>query len=202
MSGALPTTRAPAQVSVSSVSPTFISTSHSLKEQVRRRGAGVQRWKLQFSYGTMERDEYMALWAFLNSQRGRYGSFTAALPANITPRGALGGTPLVMGAVSAGASSVAIDGCSNGITGWGKSGDFFKFNGHSKVYQLTADVDTDGSGQATLAFMPALAVDVADNDPVTFSDVPFTLRLLGDESGLDLQPPTQGTLDFAAIERY
>jgi hypothetical protein len=202
MSGALPTTRAPAEVQISSWSPTFVSVSQSLKEQARRRGAGVQRWKLSFNYGTMERGDYLDLWAFLNAQRGQFDTFTAVIPAGISPRGALGGTPLAFGAAVAGVSSVAIDGLSNNITGWGKRGDFFKWSGHTKVYQLTADADSNGSGQATLVFMPALAVAVADNEAVTISSVPFTLRLLADENALSLQPPTQGVLQFAAIERY
>jgi hypothetical protein len=202
MSGALPTTRSPASIQISSWSPTFISVSQSLKEQARRRGSGVQRWKLQFSYGTMERGDYLDLLAFLASQRGQYDTFTAIIPSGISPRGALGGSPLAVGAQAAGVSSVAIDGCSINITGWGKRGDFFKWTNHSKVYQLTADANTDGSGNTTLVFLPGLNAGVADNEAVSFSSVPFTLRLLADETALSVQPPTQGTLDFAAIERY
>lgn len=202
MSGALPTTRNPARITFASVSPTLISTSHSLKEQARQRGRGAQRWKLNFSYGTMERSDYWALSAFLDSQRGQFDTFTAVLPAGLSPFGAVGGTPLVNGALAAGVSSAAIDGCSLNITGWGKTGDFFKFAGHSKVYRLLADANSNGSGQATLAFMPPLLAAVADNEGVTITAVPFVLRLLADETSVDIQPPTQGILAFSAIERY
>lgn len=202
MSGALPVTRNPAQITVTSWSPTLISRAQSLKTQRRRRGAAIQRWRLHFQYGTMEKTDYLDLWAFLNAQRGQWDTFTAMLPSGISPRGLLGGTPLVNGALAAGVSSAAIDGLSNNITGWGKRGDFFKFAGHSKVYQLTADADSNGSGQATLAFQPALAAAAADNEAVSFSAVPFTLILASDESDLALQPPTQGTLAFDAIEDF
>jgi hypothetical protein len=110
------------------------------------------------------------------------GHLHRVLPAGISPRGSWGGTPLVNGAAAIGASSVAIDGLTPSVAGTGKRGDWIKFNGHSKVYQLTADADANGSGQATLSLMPALNAAVADNEPVTFSSsVPFTLILAGDE---------------------
>jgi hypothetical protein len=189
-------------VEVTSWSPTFVSRTQSMKTQRRRRGAGVQRWKLRFQYGTMERTDYLDLAAFLSSQRGQFGSFTAIIPANISPRGTWGGTALAAGAASAGASSVAIDGLTINITGIIKRGDFFKFAGHSKVYQADADIDSNGSGQATVTFFPALLAAVADNEALTSSSVPFTLILDADQMALGLQPPTQGALEFTAIEDY
>jgi hypothetical protein len=202
MSGTLPTSRAPMNVEVASWSPTFISRTHSMKTQRRRRGAGAQRWKLHFQYGVMERTDYLDLHAFLSSQRGQFGSFTAILPASISPLGTWGGTALANGAASAGASSVAIDGLTISITGIIKRGDFFKFSGHSKVYQADNDINSNGSGQATLTFFPPLLAAVADNEPLTSSSVPFTVILDGDEMALGLQPPTQGALEFSAVEDY
>ena len=150
MSGALPTARQPSQVTVTSWSPTLISRAQSLKTQRRRRGAAIQRWKLRFQYGSMDRTEYLDLHAFINAQRGQWDTFTATLPSTVSPRGTWGGAPLVNGAVAAGLSSVAIDGLTPSIAGTGKRGDFIKFGGHSKVYQLSADADANGSGQATL----------------------------------------------------
>jgi hypothetical protein len=97
---------------------------------------------------------------------------------------------------------VAIDGLTINITGIIKRGDFFKFAGHSKVYQADADISSNGSGQATLTFFPALLAAVADNEALTSSSVPFTLILDADESALGLQPPTQGALEFSAVEDY
>jgi hypothetical protein len=85
----------------------------------------------------MEKTDYLDLWAFLNAQRGQYDTFTARCPSGISPRGSWGGTPLVNGAAAAGVASVAIDGLTPSVAGTGKRGDWIKFNGHSKVYQLT-----------------------------------------------------------------
>lgn len=187
---------------ITSWSPTLLSRAHSLKTQRRKRGGGVQRWRLSFGYGTMERDTYADLWAFLNSQAGQYGTLTLTLPTGIFPRGTWGGTPLVNGAHSAGATSITTDGHTISITGAGKRGDFVKFGGHSKVYQLTADFNSNGSGQATMAIFPALLAALADNDTITVSSVPFTCILASDMQDLELRPPTQGGLQFVAIEDY
>lgn len=61
-----------------------------------------------------------------------------------------------------------------------KAGDFIKFASHAKVYMLTADVTTDGSGEATLAIEPALYSAVANNEALTVSSVPFTVAFSAD----------------------
>lgn len=200
MSGTLPTSRRPASITVTSWSPTLVSRTQSLRSQRRTRGG--QRWKLHLAYGTMEMADYLDLWGFLNAQRGQYSAFTLTLPTGIWPRGTWGGTPLAAGAASAGAASVAIDGLTTGVTGIGKRGDFVKFAGHSKVYQVTADFNSNGSGQATLPIMPNLVAAVADNEALTVSAVPFNVILAGDEMALDLAPPTQGVIAFDCIEDY
>lgn len=199
---ALPTLRAPAQTEISSWSPTFVSRAHSMKTQRRQRGAGVQRWKVTCTYGTMEPSTYADLWGFLVALRGQYTPFTITLPSGIWPRGTWGGTPLVNGAVSAGASSIAIDGLTPNITGIGKRGDFLKLQNSTKIYMVPADFDSNGSGQATVPIFPNLLASVADNETVTVSSIPMNVILTSDEQALSLQPPVQGTLSFSAIEEF
>lgn len=82
--------------------------------------------------------------------------------------GALGGDPKVNGAVANG-KTVVIDGCSNSIVKWGRKGDKVQFTGsymvhptNGRVYgdlaffTLAEDVDTDGSGNATLTLTEAI----------------------------------------------
>lgn len=77
--------------------------------------------------------------------------------------GALGGTPLMAGSTSAGATSLATDGWSNSITGALKAGDVISIAGVYAVnpqtrqstgqlaqFVVSADVDSDGSGLATI----------------------------------------------------
>jgi hypothetical protein len=102
--------------------------------------------------------------------------------------GALGGTPLVVGAGQSG-SSINIDGATAGVTGYWKEGDTIQFascqeinpmsrqsTNRNKDFVVTEDVNTDGSGLATIPISPATVlsgpfrnVDEApgDNDAVT-----------------------------------
>lgn len=77
--------------------------------------------------------------------------------------GTPGGTPLVNGALSAGVTSVAIDGMG---TGSYLKGDIISFAGHSQTYVVLADAAAS-SNAATVTFAPALKSAVADNAAVT-----------------------------------
>lgn len=70
------------------------------------------------------------------------------------------GTPLVNGALSAGVSSVVIDGLS-GSTGF-LVGDILTFAGHTQTYTVATAPAASGGAQ-TVTISPALAADVADN---------------------------------------
>jgi len=175
MSGTLPTSPGPRSVVVRSLSPILLSTSHSLKRQVRTRGG--QRWAFDLQWAAMRRDAMAPIAAFLTAQRGGYETFTYRLGHELAPRGTWAGTPLVKGASQTG-RSVLCDGFTAGATV--KAGDWVKFNGHAKVYAVTADASADGSGNLTLAIEPALVVSPPDNDSIVSSSVPFTVALAED----------------------
>jgi len=82
--------------------------------------------------------------------------------------GVLGGDPKVNGAVSSG-NTIVIDGCSNSIAKWGRKGDKVQFTSSYQVhpthgrqygelafFTLAEDVDSDGSGNATLILTEAI----------------------------------------------
>lgn len=184
---ALPTTPKPAGIEVRSHQPTRVSIAHSLKRQVRTGGA--QRWSIKVSYPSMPRASFMPLWGFLLGQDGQYGTFTMTAAGLLVPLGSWGGVPTVNGALAVGAVTGALDGLTNNITGVGKAGDFFKFSGHTKVYQLTAAFDSNGSGQAAaVLFRPALVAAVADNETITSASVPFTGALTSDTNSFPAAP--------------
>ena len=81
-------------------------------------------------------------------------------------------------AAALGSKSVTIA----GLTGALKAGDVVKFSGHTKVYMLTAD----RSGNGAMVFTPALITAVTTSDTVTYSNVPFTVRLSNDVQGYKL----------------
>ncbi len=181
MSGSFPTTPTASSIKITGISPTLTSVTHSLKRQARSRGG--QRWLIEAGYPAMTRSQFAPLWAFVNAQQGQYNTFTYKPPIYKDSSGTATGTLLVNGGDSAGDSSIACD----GLTGTLKAGDFIKFAGHDKVYTLTTDATT------TLAIEPPLMSAVADNEAITYNDVPFTMAF---ES--DLQEVSVATNGFVA----
>ncbi|OXE36903.1 MAG: hypothetical protein CGW95_04780 [Phenylobacterium zucineum] len=181
MSGTLPTVRGPATASLSSVQPTRVSVSHSLKRQVRTRNA--QRWAISYVFSPMLRDHFMVFYAFLIAQRGQFDTFTCTLNGSNAPRGSWAGNPLVNGASQTG-RTISLKGFTSVTSGIAKAGDLIKFAGHSKVYMVTADAASDVSGNVTLNIEPALLVSPANNEAIVTNSVPFTVALASDNADI------------------
>lgn len=169
-----PTTPQPSSLKITGISPTLTSVTHSLKRQARSRGG--QRWLIEAGYPAMNRSEFAPLWAFANAQQGQYNTFTFKPPIYKDTSGTATGTLLVNGGDAAGDSSITTD----GLTGILKAGDFVKFAGHDKVYTLTAD------GSTTLAIEPPLMSAVANNETITYNDVPFSMAFQDDKQELSM----------------
>jgi hypothetical protein len=123
--------------------------------------------------------------AYREASLGRIGGCDTFMDQNVRNHttGARGGTPLVNGAsqVSTYASvkttntqNLVIDGASNSITGWAKAGDVFTIadvyavnpvSGETLDYLqefvVTADANSDGSGNVTLVISPAIIISGA-----------------------------------------
>ena len=173
MSGTFPTSPKFQSLAVSSNQSTFVSRSISGRRQSRQ--IGGQYWRLRASFPPMTRAQFAPIYAFVIAQRGRYESFSV-IPAVIsTGQGSPAGTPLVNGADQTGRTLIT-NGWSNSIVIF-KAGDYLKIAGNDKVYMVTADKSSDGSGDATIAIEPALVASPADDAAITHSSVPFTVAL-------------------------
>jgi len=172
-------------IKITSWSPTLISQAHNLNRQVRSKGA--HRWIIEAELpDNLTRAEAAPIAAFLAALRGQYTAFDIALPVIGTTRGAGGGTPLVDGAAQTG-RTVNTKGWPNS-TAILKAGDFVIFAGHYKVYMLTADASSDGSGDAALSLEPALFASPADGAAVTVSGVSWRVALTDDKTPLSIAP--------------
>lgn len=90
-------------------------------------------------------------------------------------KGAAGGAPLVAGANQIGAV-LNIDGASAGITNWLRQGDLIKVPGCAVVFDVTADVNTDGSGLAAIPISPPIFVGQSPADDVAVNVDPTTIK--------------------------
>jgi len=178
MSGTFPSTPTTSSVSISSQQNTIVSTTVSGRRQARQ--IDGQRFKLTLSFPIMTRSEFAPILAFIMKQRSQLESFQYTPATMASSNGVASGVIRVNGAISAGVTSVAIDGMANSTSGIFKAGDFFRFTGQNKVYMCVADVSSNGSGQGTLTFEPPLRTGVADNAILIYSNVDFTVGLTND----------------------
>ena len=178
MSGTFPSTPTTSSVSISSQQNTIVSTTVSGRRQARQ--IDGQRFKLTLSFPIMTRSEFAPILAFIMKQRSQLESFQYTPATMASSNGVASGVIGVNGAISAGVTSVAIDGMANSTSGIFKAGDFFRFTGQNKVYMCVADVSSNGSGQGTLTFEPPLRTGVADNAILIYSSVDFTVGLTND----------------------
>ena len=177
MSGAYPTSPAFNSASLRSISPALVSRAANMRRQVRKFGGHA--WAFRAIYPPMTRATFAPVMAFIAAQDGEFESFTMVLPQFSTPQGDISGsTPLVNGASQTGGSLIT--------DGWQastlvlKAGDIFAVAGNTKVYMVTADATSDGSGNLTLTFHPDLVDSPADGAALTVSAVPFTMALINE----------------------
>lgn len=103
---------------------------------------------------------------------------------------------LVNGASQTGVLLI-VDGLPASTSGLARAGDMFEVGGELK--RLTADVDTDGSGNAALMFEPALRSAPADNVPVIFTK-PAGRFVLADDAGWQTRPGLISDLELSFVE--
>ena len=190
-----PTTPWPSSMTPGTLQPTQASQSHSLKRQVRSRGA--QRWAFKLSYTKRRRDEMAPLIAFAVAARGQFVTFLFVPPV-IGSRRAGSGSPVVRVSTAKG-RSVPVHGVAAGAT-IGKAGDYVKFANGTKVYMLTADALANGSGQANLAIEPALYAGVTAGEAVILDNVPFTVAFAADLHETPIEPPLLYSWDCELVE--
>ena len=178
MSGTFPTSPTPSSVAISSEQNTLVTTTASGRRQARQIDA--QKFRLRIRFPVMTRTEFAPINAFILKQRSQMESFTFVPPTVYNSLGVATGVISVNGSISAGVTSVAIDGMANSTSGVFKAGDYFRFTGQNKVYMVMADVSSNGSGAGTLTFEPPLRTAVSDNAVLVYSNVDFTVGLTGD----------------------
>jgi len=189
MSGTYPTTPEFQAINVESKQRNIYSETVSGRIQARQ--IGKQQWAFSAKYNPMTREEFAPVYAFLVSQKGRFGTFTIVPPVISTTSGTATGT-MTSGAESAGSTSISV----SGFTGDIKAGDFVKFASHSKVYMVTAD----RSGAGDMSIEPALIEAVTNGTEITYTDVPFKMRLNNDIQTYSLSSNEYFEVDVDMIE--
>lgn len=178
MSGTYPST--PEFASVDFKINTPVQTTETVNGRKRRAGFGVSYYTFTGKYNTMPGALLRPVAAFIAKQYGQVESFQIVLPGISYSRGADNaqavGNAKVKTAATKGAFSVALKGLGANKEVF-KAGDFFKFAGHTKVYLVTDDLTSDGAGEGILYFSGKLVSNVAVDELLTITAVPFTVML-------------------------
>ena len=165
------------------------------------------KWLLEAVLPIMTRAQ-AALWtAFLAELDGPAGRFYGGDPFALTPLGVATGTPLVNGASQTGTSLIT-DGWTGSITGIMVKGDYFAVDlpsggGARSLHQMTADANTDGPGNATLVFRPALRESPANNATIITASATCVMQLIDyDQARWAIGADGLYSIAFTAIESF
>jgi uncharacterized secreted protein with C-terminal beta-propeller domain len=178
MSGTYPSS--PEFTSVDFRVNTPTQTTETVNGRKRRAGFGTSFYTFDGKYSMLTPSQVAPIQAFIAKQYGQLESFQIVLPKISYNKAAdyaqAVGNAKVKTAASKGAFSVALKGLGNNKAIF-KAGDYFKFANHSKVYMVTDDVTSNGSGEATLYFSGKLVANVVVDEVLTINAVPFTVIL-------------------------
>jgi hypothetical protein len=198
----------PTQTGIAAVEITatdIVSISESpftLAQQVVRH-AGA-RWSATIRIPPVKRSDSEYWNSFLLRLRGQFGTFLLGDPNAATPRGSAAsaaGTPVVNGASQTG-NELAIDGLPTSVTGYLRAGDYIQLGSGAtaRLYKVLEDVDTNGSGQATLNLWPDLRSSPADNAAVVVSGAQGVFRLATNDATWTINNAGFYSISFAAVE--
>lgn len=136
------------------------------------------RWSVSMTFSNRTGRSAWALQATLAKLQGRAGRFYVT-PVDWEKRaGNASGTGLVATDASGG-TSIDTDGWGTEITDLFYAGSFFEVNGELKM--VTADVDSDVSGLATIEFSPPLRKPVTDGMQIRYIEPRCTMMLSDDD---------------------
>lgn len=154
-----------------------VSASNFTAEAQKYRFSG-EYWQGNVTFRPTTYAQSAELKAFLTSLQGQYGTFLYGDPDNqaLGNRGA-GGTILVNGASQTG-NTLNVDGATPSTTVL-KAGDYFQLGSAatSRIYMVTSDFTTNGSGAGTIEFEPRLRSSPSDNAALVLTAPKTVMRL-------------------------
>ena len=200
---AFPTQTGVARVEITATDVVSITQSpFTLSQQVVRH-AGA-RWSAMIAIPPVKREDSEYWNAFLLRLRGQFGTFLLGDPNAATPRGSAAsaaGTPVVNGASQTG-NELNIDGLPTSVTGYLKAGDYIQLGSGStaRLYKVLEDVNSNGSGEATLNLWPDLRSSPADGATVVVSNAKGLFRLESNNATWSINNAGFYSISFSAVE--
>lgn len=198
-----PTNKQPSEVTFGGMSAVAVSESPFTFDRQVQVHAG-QRWMARITMPIMTRADAEEFNSFLMKLNGQQGTFLLGDPAATTPRGSASttpGTPVVNGAEQTG-NTLTMDGAPISATGYLLAGDYIQLSSgaSSRLHKVLEDVNTDGSGGATLTIWPSLRTSPADNATIVVSSAKGVFRLSSNRIEWAVIPHEFYNIKFDAVE--
>ncbi len=153
-------------------------------------------WRISMQFNNLSGSDRATLQAFLSKLNGAEHRFTVH-DHSFTRRGAGGGTPLVNGASQTG-TSLVLDGASASVNNWLMTGDYISFN--NELHMVTADTNSDGSGNVTLPIAPPIRKSPADDLAVDIAAPIDGVFILTSSASWDTRPGLFSNFTVEGIE--
>ena len=157
-------------------------------------------WSATLRFPSMSIDEWRPIQAFIAQARGPLNEFDVILPtiseSQSINKQLFDGTITVNDNTAAGATTVNV-GSSTGTDAVNllKAGDLVRFTNHTKVYMITADINTDDSaGNFDLLITPPLIEAVTASEAVETTDVRIRMAISNDTQEFGYR--TDGLVDY------
>lgn len=173
---------------------TFVSDLNGATQTQELPGA---RWSVSMTFGNRSGASARRLRSFVRSLRGRAGRFYVT-PADAEPLGNPSGTGVVSVTGSAGATQLSTNGWDLNVTNLFRAGDYFEVNGEFK--EMTADIDSDGSGNATLIFTPPLRKEATSSLQIRYTNPRCVMMLSADDARVQTTSPVIYSLTIEGME--
>lgn len=157
------------------------------------------KWNAQPSFSNRYGVEAKTLQAFIFGLGGVRGTFNYS-PFSIDQQGTMSGLGVVDGAGQTG-STLNTKGWDINQVDLFKVGDYLSFNGELKL--ITADVSSDGAGNASISITPPIRVSPADNNAIETTKPFFVGRLEDDDQArVSVSSPIIYNATFSIVEAF
>lgn len=160
---------------------TITKKTQTASGRVIRATNSTTLWSGTLAFPVMSLAEFRPVQAFVALAQGPLNEFDIVIPTVSTSQADNPGTltATVNGNQGAGATAVSISTNKNSTVVL-KAGDVIRFTNHTKVYMVTADATTNGSGNVDVSIAPALVQNVSNTESITTTNVPFRMILSND----------------------
>jgi hypothetical protein len=182
--------------SVAVVESPFVPSQSQLQQW-----PGADRWTMSIELPPMSRARALPWLAFLASLQGMLNVFQLGDPLGRKPSGVAQGAPVV----AAGTGLNAVSAIALSTRGWVASkygqlnpGDYLQVG--YRLHQVTAQVNSDSSGNATIALWPSLRETPADGTAIHLVNAQGVFRLATNKRQWHASPRQLTQISFAAIE--